>query len=140
MIQSVDLITLVVREYDEAIAFYRDKLGFHLVVDTQVSPEKRWVVLEAPGRRGARLLLGRAATDEQKTFIGRQTGGRVFLFFETDNFAADYAALQARGVRFVREPKTEDFGTVAVFEDLYGNWIDLIEYSTTTPNRRSLER
>ncbi len=136
MIQSVDLFTLVVREYDEAIAFYTEKLGFRLVVDTPQSPDKRWVVLEAPGQRGARILLGRAATPEQQAFIGRQTGGRVFLFFETDDFAADYALLTSRGVRFVRPPKTEDYGTVAVVEDLYGNWIDLIQYSPGTPNRR----
>lgn len=121
-------VALVVRDYDEAIAFYTQVLGFHLVEDTPREPGKRWVVVAPRGPAGgASLLLARAATPEQARFVGNQSGGRVFLFLHTDDFARDHARLQAAGVRFVREPSHEEYGTVAVFEDLYGNRWDLIE-------------
>ena len=132
MIQRIAQFTLVVREYDEAIAFYVGKLGFTLVEDTFIpEQDKRWVVVAPPGDAGARLLLARAATPEQDSRIGNQTGGRVFVFLHTDDFARDYAAYQARGVRFVRAPKREPYGTVAVFEDLYGNRWDLLQPDAT---------
>lgn len=127
MRQSIMHVALVVREYDEAIAFYTEKLGFTLVEDTyQPEQNKRWVVVAPPGG-GATLLLARAATPEQAAFIGNQAGGRVFLFLQTDDFWRDYQAMRAQGVRFVREPKQAPYGTVAVFEDLYGNRWDLVE-------------
>ncbi|MEM7051124.1 MAG: VOC family protein [Acidobacteriota bacterium] len=128
--QSLLHVALVVADYDEAIAFYTRKLGFSLVEDTyQPEQDKRWVVVAPPGARESTLLLARAATPEQEKFIGNQSGGRVFLFLRTDDFWRDYEAFRARGIRFVREPKTESYGTVAVFEDLYGNRWDLIEPS-----------
>ena len=128
MRQSIIHVALVVREYDEAIDFYCNKLHFTLVEDTyQPEQDKRWVVVSPPGSSGTSLLLARASTSEQETFIGRQTGGRVFLFLRTDDFWRDYAEMQAAGIRFVREPKNAAYGTVAVFEDLYGNLWDLIE-------------
>jgi len=128
MKQSIILIALVVRDYDEAIAFYCDKLHFRLVEDSyQPEQDKRWVVVAPPGSEGTNLLLARAATPEQEAFIGSQTGGRVFLFLSTDNFWRDYDRMLAAGINFVREPKEESYGTVAVFEDLYGNLWDLIE-------------
>lgn len=129
MKQSLVLISLVVKDYDEAIAFFTQKLKFTLVEDTyQPAQDKRWVVVAPPGgESGAQLLLARASNPEQETHIGRQTGGRVFLFLHTDDFWRDYNAMQAEGIKFVREPKEEPYGTVAVFEDLYGNWWDLIE-------------
>jgi catechol 2,3-dioxygenase-like lactoylglutathione lyase family enzyme len=119
-------IALVVRDYDEAIAWYTGMLGFELVEDTDLGGGKRWVLVAPPGG-GVQLLLARAAGAEQESRIGNQTGGRVFLFLETDDFARDYAAFRARGVAFVRDPATQPYGTVAVFEDLYGNRWDLIE-------------
>lgn len=128
MKQSLLHIALVVRDYDEAIAFYTRKLHFTLVEDTyQPAQDKRWVTVAPPGSSGATLLLARASTPEQERFIGDQAGGRVFLFLETDDFQRDYRDMLSRGIKFVREPKTEDYGTVAVFEDLYGNLWDLIE-------------
>lgn len=128
MKQSIIHIALVVREYDEAIAYYRDKLGFRVVEDTYIAEQdKRWVLIAPPGSTGTEILLARAATGEQERFIGDQAGGRVFLFLATDDFWRDYRTYRERGVRFVREPKTEAYGTVAVFEDLYGNRWDLIE-------------
>lgn len=130
MQQSILHVALVVRDYDEAIAFFCGKLGFTLVEDTyQPEQDKRWVVVAPPGSTGTSLLLARAANPEQQAFIGRQTGGRVFLFLRTDDFWRDYERMQAVGIRFVREPKEAPYGTVAVFEDLYGNWWDLIELS-----------
>lgn len=132
MSQSIALVSLVVRDYDEAIAFYAGTLGFTLVEDTYIAEQdKRWVVVAPPGDRGARLLLARASTPAQESRIGDQTGGRVFLFLHTDDFARDYAAYQAKGVRFVRAPKREPYGTVAVFEDLYGNRWDLLQPNET---------
>ena len=131
MKQHLGLTALVVRDYDEAIDFYVNTLGFELIQDEyQPQQDKRWVVVAPPGSTESQLLLARAVNDEQSSKIGNQTGGRVFLFLYTDDFQRDYEAYKARGVRFVREPKTEGYGTVAVFEDLYGNWWDLIEPST----------
>ena len=128
MKQHLGLTAIVVRDYDEAIEFYVNTLGFELVQDVyQPEQDKRWVVVAPPGSTESQLLLARAVNDEQSTRIGNQTGGRVFLFLYTDDFQRDYDAYRARGVRFVREPKTEGYGTVAVFEDLYGNLWDLIE-------------
>lgn len=130
MKQSIIHVALVVRDYDEAIAFYCEKLQFTLVEDTyQPAQDKRWVVVAPPGSQGTSLLLARAATPEQEIFIGRQSGGRVFLFLSTDDFWRDYKRMLNDGINFVREPKTESYGTVAVFEDLYGNLWDLIELS-----------
>lgn len=128
MNQSIIHVALVVRDYDEAIAFYCQKLHFKLVEDTyQPEPDKRWVVVAPPGSSGTNLLLARASTAEQEAFIGRQSGGRVFLFLSTDDFWRDYQEMVSAGIIFVREPKEAPYGTVAVFEDLYGNLWDLIE-------------
>ena len=127
--QNLSLIALVVRDYDEAIAWYTQTLGFTLIEDTPLSSTKRWVVIAPPGSSRTRLLLARAEGRAQEARIGDQTGGRVFLFLETDDFSRDYGAMSAKGVRFIRQPMTEIYGTVAVFEDLYGNRWDLIEPS-----------
>jgi catechol 2,3-dioxygenase-like lactoylglutathione lyase family enzyme len=127
MTQNLGAIALVVRDYDEAIAFYTRVLGFELVEDTPLDDVKRWVRVRPPGSRGPDLLLARAVTPEQSTRIGNQTGGRVFLFLHTDDFTGDVERYRARGVRFVREPSQEPYGMVAVFEDLYGNKWDLIQ-------------
>ena len=130
MKQSILHIALVVRDYDEAIAFYTQKLHFTLIEDTyQPAQDKRWVVVAPPGSSGTTLLLARAATPGQEAFIGNQAGGRVFLFLQTDDFWRDYREMVSLGIKFIREPKVEDYGTVAVFEDLYGNLWDLIERS-----------
>lgn len=123
---SIATVTLVVADYDEAIAFYRDRLGFALVADTSLGEGKRWVVVGPPGG-GARLLLARADSPEQVARIGDQTGGRVGFFLETDDFARDHAAFTANGVKFLEEPRHEPYGSVAVFEDIYGNKWDLIQ-------------
>jgi catechol 2,3-dioxygenase-like lactoylglutathione lyase family enzyme len=121
-------VALVVRDYDEALGFYVGKLGFVLVEDTPVpAQEKRWVVVAPPGAGACKLLLARAVGAEQGAHVGNQTGGRVFLFLHTDDFRRDYETFRARGVEFVREPRDEPYGTVAVFRDLYGNLWDLIE-------------
>jgi len=127
MNQRLALVALVVREYDEAIKFYTQVLKFRLVEDTPLTPTKRWVVVEPPGNPGCSLLLAKAVGLEQESRIGDQTGGRVFLFIHTDNFQRDYELLKKKGVKFVREPSREPYGTVAVFADLYGNLVDLIE-------------
>ncbi|WP_428261452.1 VOC family protein [Haliangium sp.] len=127
MQQNIVHVALVVRDYDEAIEFYTRTLQFTLVEDTyQPEQDKRWVVVAPPGSTGTNLLLARASTPEQERAIGAQTGGRVFLFLRTDDFWRDYREMQSRGVRFVREPKQAPYGTVAVFEDLYGNRWDLL--------------
>ena len=127
MEQTIIHIALVVSDYDEAIAFFCHKLHFTLVEDSyQPEQDKRWVVVAPPGAKGTSLLLARAATPEQSSFIGNQTGGRVFLFLRTDDFWRDYNEMVAAEIKFVRAPKTESYGTVAVFEDLYGNLWDLI--------------
>ncbi len=123
-------IALVVRDYDEAIQFYTQTLGFDLVEDTQLSDTKRWVIVAPKGEaHGCNLLLAKAANEEQESRIGNQTGGRVFLFLHTDNLQRDYEAWQSKGVTFVRTPAAEAWGKVAVFKDLYGNLWDLIEQS-----------
>ena len=127
MTQHLAAIALVVPDYDEAIAFYVGKLGFELVEDTRLSETKRWVLVAPPGSRETRLLLAKADGPEQRTRIGNQAGGRVFLFLHTDDFARDHEALRERGVRFLEPPRHESYGTVAVFVDPYGNKWDLIQ-------------
>ena len=127
MPQSLIHVAVVVRNYNEAIAFYTRVLGFRLVEDTDMGEGKRWVLVAPAGSSGTNILLAQAATPEQATRIGNQTGGRVFLFLHTDDFWRDYQALQAQKVEFVRDPKEEPYGTVAVFKDLYGNLWDLIQ-------------
>jgi catechol 2,3-dioxygenase-like lactoylglutathione lyase family enzyme len=126
MKQTLAMISVVVRDYDEAIAFYVGKLGFTLVEDTPMEG-KRWVVVALPGGDGARLLLAQAANDEQRSRVGNQTGGRVFFFLHTDDFWRDYERYRAAGVVFKREASEETYGTVAVFADLYGNLWDLVQ-------------
>jgi len=129
MKQSISLVAVVVRDYDEAIAFYVDTLGFSLVEDSPVPAQnKRWVVVAPPGATESRVLLARAVGDEQTTHVGNQTGGRVFLFLRTDDFWRDYRTYKARGVTFAREPKEESYGTVAVFKDLCSNLWDLVQF------------
>jgi catechol 2,3-dioxygenase-like lactoylglutathione lyase family enzyme len=133
MKQSLALVALVVRDYDEALAFFVGKLGFVLVEDSFVPDQgKRWVVISPPGASESRLLLARASTPGQEARIGAQTGGRVFLFLHTDDFWRDYEQYKAQGVMFVREPRNEPYGTVAVFKDLYGNLWDLVEPTRIT--------
>ena len=127
MRQTLAQIALVVNDYDEAIHFYTKKLHFTLIEDTQLSETKRWVIIAPPGSDGCRLLLAKAANDEQRSRIGNQTGGRVFLFLNTDNFARDYQNLVDQQITIVRQPVQETWGQVAVFADLYGNLWDLIE-------------
>jgi catechol 2,3-dioxygenase-like lactoylglutathione lyase family enzyme len=128
MKQAIGQVALVVREYDEALDFYVGTLGFMLVEDTYIpAQDKRWVVVAPPGASEARLLLARASGAEQASRIGNQTGGRVFLFLYTDDFWRDFHTYKAEGVVFVREPKEESYGTVAVFQDLYGNLWDLLQ-------------
>jgi catechol 2,3-dioxygenase-like lactoylglutathione lyase family enzyme len=129
--QSLRQVAIVVRDYDEALAYYVDKLGFTLIEDTDVPEQnKRWVVVAPPGS-DAQLLLARAINDEQASRIGNQTGGRVFLFLYTDDFWRDYNNYKSKGVDFVREPKEERYGTVAVFQDIYGNLWDLLQPQET---------
>lgn len=128
MPQYLGLVSLVVRDYNEAIAFYVEKLGFTLTEDTyQPAQDKRWVVVSPPGAKETAILLARASSDHQRTKVGDQTGNRVFLFLYTDDFWRDFNTYKSNGVTFVREPKVEAYGTVAVFQDLYGNQWDLIQ-------------
>ena len=128
MPQHLGLVSIVVRDYDDAIAFYVGKLGFSLIEDTyQPAQDKRWVVVSPPGAKESRLLLARATNEHQISRIGDQTGGRVFLFLYTDDFWRDFNAYKANGVTFVREPKSEEYGTVAVFQDLHGNQWNLVQ-------------
>ncbi len=130
MPQSLAHVAIVVRDYDEAIAFYVGKLGFELVEDTyQPEQDKRWVVVRPRGSGGSSLLLARASTPHQENYVGDQAGGRVFLFLATDDFDRDHAAYLAAGVTFVREPKLAGYGKVAVFRDLYGNLWDLVQFA-----------
>lgn len=130
MNRKLGLVSLVVRDYDEAIDFFVNTLGFELIEDRDVPEQKkRWVVVGPPGGAGASLVLGRASNDRQAAHVGDQTGGRVFLFLYTDDFWRDYDSLRAQGVVFVRDPKEFDYGTVAVFQDLYGNLWDLVQPS-----------
>ena len=134
MKQSLVHVALVVRDYDEAIAFYTQKLNFELIEDTyQPEQDKRWVVVSPPGSEGTTLLLARASKPEQEAFVGNQSGGRVFLFLNTDNFWRDYNEMKAKGIKFVREPKRQEYGMVAVFEDLYGNLWDLLQLNDDHP-------
>ena len=127
MTQKIATLALVVADYDEAIEFYRDKLGFSLLADTPLGPGKRWVLVAPPGGNGARLLLAKADGPEQLASVGNQAGGRVMLFLETQDFAGDFARMSEKGVTFLEAPRHEAYGSVAVFADLYGNKWDLIE-------------
>ena len=134
MKQSIVHVALVVKDYDEAIEFYTQQLNFELIEDTyQAEQDKRWVVVSPPGSNGVSLLLARASNSRQESFIGNQSGGRVFLFLNTDDFWRDYKAMIAKGINFVREPKQQDYGMVAVFEDLYGNRWDLLQLNSDHP-------
>lgn len=129
MIQSIVHIALVVKDYDEAIAFYTKKLHFTLIEDRyQPEQDKRWVVVSPPGSAGTTILLAKASKPEQLKFIGNQSGGRVFLFLGTDDFWRDYNEMIEKGIEFIREPKEQSYGTVAVFKDLYGNLWDLVQF------------
>ena len=127
MTQTLGYIALMVRDYDEALAFFVPSLGFKVIEDTVLSKNQRWVLVRPPHSEGTSLLLAKAITPEQAERIGNQTGGRVFLFLHTDNFWRDYREMMARGVRFREAPREEPYGTVAVFEDLYGNKWDLLQ-------------
>lgn len=129
MNQRIAKVALVVKDYDEAIDFYLNKLDFVLLEDTKLSETKRWVVVAPPGAKESGLLLAKAANEKQIAAIGNQSGGRVFLFLFTDNFERDYSKMKAKGIEFVRPPKKEAYGQVAVFKDLYGNLWDFIEPS-----------
>ena len=137
MPQFIAHIALLVRDYDEAIAFFVGVLNFSLVEDRAMpEQDKRWVVVAPPGNSATSVVLARASNEEQRASIGRQGAGRVFLFLATDDFRRDYERLRAAGVRFPREPVEQAYGTVAVFEDLYGNWWDLIQYRDDQPHVR----
>ena len=134
MVQSLAHVALVVRDYDEAIGWFTEKLGFTLIADEyQPAQDKRWVLVAPPGMPagGASLLLARASTPEQEAYIGNQAGGRVFLFLQTDDFDRDFAAMTAKGITFVRAPTAQPYGKVAVFLDLYGNRWDLIQFTAS---------
>lgn len=134
MVQSIVHIALVVKDYDEAIEFYTKKLNFTLIEDTyQPEQDKRWVVVSPPGSVGTTILLAKASKPEQEAFVGNQTGGRVFLFLNTDDFWRDYNEMISKGIEFVRDPKDQSYGTVAVFKDLYGNLWDLLELKEEHP-------
>jgi len=135
--QTLGHIALLVQDYDEALAFFTRTLNFTVVEDTRLSETKRWVLIAPPGSQGTSLLLARAATPEQMSRIGNQTGGRVFLFLHTDDFWRDYSEMTERKVKFTREPRKEPYGTVAVFEDLYGNQWDLLELTKIPIERPS---
>ncbi len=126
MNQRLMHIALVVADYDEAINWYTQKLAFKLIEDTTLSEVKRWVLIQPPGQGSCQLLLAKAATEEQKTRVGNQTGGRVFLFLHTDDFERDHENLRQQAITIVRGPSVEEYGQVLVFEDLYGNLWDLI--------------
>ncbi len=134
MKQSIVHIALVVKDYDEAIEFYTQKLHFELIEDTyQVEQDKRWVVIAPPNSVGTTILLAKASKPIQEDFIGNQAGGRVFLFLNTDDFWRDYNEMVAKGIEFVRKPKEVDYGIVAVFKDLYGNLWDLLQLNPDHP-------
>ncbi len=134
MVQSIVHIALVVTDYDEAINFYTKKLHFDLIEDTyQPEQDKRWVVISPRGSSGTTVLLAKASKPEQEPFIGNQAGGRVFLFLGTDDFNRDFLEMKRREIEFVREPKVQDYGTVAVFKDLYGNLWDLVQFNHSHP-------
>ena len=127
MSQSISKVTIVVNDYDEAINYYVGVLGFELIEDSTLNADKRWVVVAPNGTSGCQLLLARAANSKQKASIGNQAGGRVFLFLQTDNFWQDYQRYLASGVTFTEEPREEIYGTVVVFEDIYGNRWDMVQ-------------
>ena len=134
MKQTIVHIALVVKDYDEAIAFYTEKLHFTLIEDTyQPLQDKRWVVVSPPGSNGTTILLAKASKQRQEAFIGNQAGSRVFLFLGTDDFWRDYEDMKNNGITFIRDPKNADYGTVAVFEDLYGNLWDLVQFTDDHP-------
>ena len=140
MKQAIVHIALVVKDYDEAIEFYTKKLRFELIEDTyQPEQDKRWVVVAPPGSKETTILLAKASKEEQEPFIGNQTGGRVFLFLNTDDFWRDYHDLVQKNVEFVREPKQADYGMVAVFKDLYGNQWDLLQLNKEHPIAKRME-
>ena len=134
MPQKLACVAVVVRDYDEALAYFINVLGFELIEDIPLDPETRWVLIAPPGSQGTRLLLARAATPEQASRIGNQTGGRVFLFLHTDDFWRDYHAMKERGVNFKEIPREESYATVAIFEDIYGNRWDLLQLKTQVGN------
>jgi catechol 2,3-dioxygenase-like lactoylglutathione lyase family enzyme len=137
MVQALIHIALVVKDYDEAIDFYTKKLKFELIEDTyQAEQDKRWVVISPPGSLGTTIVLAKASKSEQESFIGNQAGGRVFLFLGTDDFWRDYNEMKAIKIEFVRPPKEQDYGTVAVFKDLYGNLWDLVQFKVNHPMYR----
>ena len=139
MKQSIVHIALVVKDYDEAIDFYTNKLHFTLIEDTyQPEQDKRWVVVSPPGSSGTTILLARASKPEQEPFIGNQAGGRVFLFLGTDDFWRDYREMKSKNIEFVRDPKEQDYGIVAVFKDLYGNLWDLVQFNENHPMARQI--
>ncbi len=127
MNQRIAHIALLVKDYDEAIKFYTEKLNFKIIEDTKLSETKRWVIISPTGSAGCNILLAKAANEKQLASVGNQTGGRVFLFMFTDDFWRDYQKMQEKGINFVRKPNNEEYGTVAVFEDLYGNLWDFIQ-------------
>lgn len=127
MSMNLGYVTVLVRDYDEAIDYYTRVLGFRLIEDKPLSPDKRWVLVSAGGSRDCALLLARAKNEKERQAVGHQAGGRVFLFLHTDDFRRDFVALSARGVKFCEQPRDESYGTVAVFEDLYGNRWDLLQ-------------
>jgi catechol 2,3-dioxygenase-like lactoylglutathione lyase family enzyme len=135
MPQTLGYVALLVHDYDEALAYFTEKLGFHVVEDSPSKDRngqpKRWVLIAPPGSSETRLLLAKASTTEEISRVGNQTGGRVFLFLHTDDFWRDYPSMVARGVKFVRDPRVESYGTVAVFEDLYGNGWDLLQLTSS---------
>jgi catechol 2,3-dioxygenase-like lactoylglutathione lyase family enzyme len=133
MQQRIAQIALVVKDYNDAIEFYTQKLHFNLIEDTRLTDTKRWVVVAPPGNNGCMLLLAKAANEQQLASVGNQTGGRVFLFLYTDDFWRDYHAMLEKGIRFIRDPHEEEYGTVAVFEDLYGALWDMIEPKEKDP-------
>jgi catechol 2,3-dioxygenase-like lactoylglutathione lyase family enzyme len=135
MPQSLAHVTFLVRDYDEALTFFTDSLGFRVVEDSPLPGNKRWLVVAPPGSRSASLLLAQAATPEQQEQVGRQAGGRVFLFLHTDDFWRDYRLMQATNVKFLEQPRQEPYGMVAVFEDLYGNKWDLLQPGDDVPAR-----
>ena len=138
--QAIAHIALVVKDYDEAIDFYINKLGFELLEDTyQQEQDKRWVVVAPSGGNGTTVLLARASKPEQEPFIGNQSGGRVFLFLSTDDFMRDYNDYKEKGIIFVRDPKKADYGMVAVFKDLYGNLWDLVQFNNDHPMSKRLK-
>ena len=135
MPQSLAHVTFLVRNYDEALAFFAESLGFRVVEDTPLPTGKRWLIVAPPGSRGANLLLARADAPEQVQQVGNQAAGRVFLFLHTDDFWCDYRLMQAASVKFLEQPRQESYGTVAVFEDLYGNKWDLLQPDDNLPAR-----